>query len=169
MKKVLLWRYHPYLALPMRVYLAAVFLAACHHKLLEPGSFALDIATYQILPLSLINLAAIVLPWIELVAAVMLLLGFRTRAAALLISGMMLVFTVAIFIAVAKGLDMSCGCFASQGATEDPISWKTVFRDTGWLALALYVFIFDHTPMGLDRWLTYGGLREKRKKERLNP
>jgi putative oxidoreductase len=165
-KKILLWRYHPYLALPIRVYLAAVFLAACYHKLWEPGSFALDIATYQILPLYLINLMAIVLPWIELVAGVMLLLAFRTRAAALLVSGMMLMFTIAISIAVAKGLDMSCGCFAAQGATDDPISWRTVLRDTGWLTLALYVLIFDHTPFGLDRWFTHGRLSGENEKRR---
>jgi uncharacterized membrane protein YphA (DoxX/SURF4 family) len=155
MKRLLVWPYHPHLALPIRLYLAAIFFAACLHKLLDPGSFALDIATYQILPLSLVNLMAIVLPWIELCTGVMMLVGYRTRAAALLISGMMFMFTVAISIALAKGLDMSCGCFASQGATDDPISWRTILRDVTWLTLALYVLIFDHTPFGVDRWLAH--------------
>jgi putative oxidoreductase len=154
MKKAFEWRGHAYLALAARLYLAAIFLFACYHKLLNPGSFALDIATYQILPLSLINPMAIILPWIELFAAIMLLVGFRSRAAALLTSGMMLMFTVAIFIAVAKGLDMSCGCFAAQGAADDPISWRSILRDLGWLGLSLYVFVFDRNPLGLDRWLT---------------
>jgi uncharacterized membrane protein YphA (DoxX/SURF4 family) len=166
MNTLLFWRYHPYLALPIRGYLAAVFLAACYHKLLAPGSFALDIATYQILPLSLINLMAIILPWIELVAGVMLLVAFRTRAAALLVSGMLFVFTVAISIAVAKGLDMSCGCFASQGTAEDPISWHTVLRDASWLTLALYVLVFDHTPFGVDRWLAYRPLSGEKEERR---
>jgi uncharacterized membrane protein YphA (DoxX/SURF4 family) len=83
----------------------------------------------------------------------MLLVGFRTRAAALLVAGMMVMFTVAITIAVAKGLDMSCGCFASQGSAEDPISWWTILRDTSWLLLAAYVFTFDRRPFGLDRLL----------------
>jgi putative oxidoreductase len=153
MSKILLWKGHSYLALPARIYLALVFLFACYHKILNPGSFALDIATYQILPLSLINIMAIVLPWIELVAGAMLLVGFRTRASALLIFGMMLMFTVAISIGVARGQNMSCGCFASQGAAEDPISWRTIARDSGWMLLSLYVFVFDHNPFGLDRWL----------------
>jgi putative oxidoreductase len=126
---------------------------ACHHKLLDPAAFALDIATYQILPLGLVNLMAIVLPWMELAAGVMLLVGFRSRAGALLVAAMMLMFTVAISIAVSKGLEMSCGCFASQGAAEDPISWRTILRDLGWLALALYVFLLDRNPIGLDRLL----------------
>jgi uncharacterized membrane protein YphA (DoxX/SURF4 family) len=153
MRPLLDWRGHAILALAARLYLAAIFLFACWHKILEPAAFALDIATYQILPLGLVNPLAIVLPWVELAAGLMLLLGFRTRAAALLVAGMMVMFTVAIAIAVAKGLDMSCGCFASQGSAEAPISWRTILRDLSWLLLAAYVFIFDHRPLGLDRLL----------------
>jgi uncharacterized membrane protein YphA (DoxX/SURF4 family) len=145
------WRGHSVLAMAARLYLGIIFLLACWHKILEPAAFALDIATYQILPLGLVNLQAIVLPWVELAAGLMLLLGFRTRAAALLVAGMMVMFTVAISIAVAKGLDMSCGCFASQGAAEDPISWRTIVRDGSWLFLAVYVVISDRRPFGLDR------------------
>lgn len=147
------WRGHAILALAARLYLAAIFLFACWHKILEPAAFALDIATYQILPVGLVNPLAIVLPWVELAAGLMLLLGFRTQAAALLVAGMMAMFTVAIAIALAKGLDMSCGCFASQGSADDPISWRTILRDLGWLLLAAYVFIFDRRPLGLDRLL----------------
>jgi len=144
-------RAHAFFGLAARLYLGAIFLLACWHKLVDPAAFAVDIATYQILPLGLVNVMAIVLPWVELAAALMLILGFRTRGAALLIAGMMAMFCVAITIAVAKGLDMSCGCFASQGAAEDPISWRTIARDGGWLILALYVLVLDRTPLGLDR------------------
>ena len=150
MRALFNWRGHAIFALAARLYLAAIFLFACWHKILDPAAFALDIATYQILPLGLVNPLAIVLPWVELAAGLMLLLGFRTRAAALLVAGMMVMFTVAIAIAVAKGLDMSCGCFASQASAEDPISWRTVLRDLSWLLLAAYVLIFDRRPLGLD-------------------
>ncbi|NMB77122.1 MAG: DoxX family membrane protein [Myxococcales bacterium] len=153
MKRLLSWRGHPPIALVARLYLGWVFLYACWHKLLHPGDFALDIATYQILPLSLVNLMAIVLPWLELIAGGLLVIGFRTRAAALCILGMMAMFSVAIAIAVARGQEMSCGCFASQGLKEDPISWLTVLRDLGWTALAAYVLVFDRRPLGVDGWL----------------
>jgi len=151
MRRFYHWRGHAVLALAARVYLGAIFLLACWHKLLDPGAFALDIATYQIVPLGLVNLMAIVLPWVELAAGALLVVGFRTRAAALLIAAMMAMFTVAIVIALGKGLDMSCGCFASQGATEDPISYRTILRDAGWLLLALYVLFLDRKPLGIDR------------------
>jgi len=153
MTRFLEWKGHAILALAARIYLAVIFLLACYHKLLDPASFALDIATYQILPLATVNLMAIVLPWVELVAGLMLLVGFRTRAAALLVAAMMTMFTVAIAIALHRGLEMSCGCFASQGAAEDPISGLTMLRDLGWLVLALYVLFLDRNPMGIDRLL----------------
>jgi putative oxidoreductase len=139
-----------WLAVPARWYLGVVFVGACLHKVADPHSFAVDVATYDILPLALINVTAIVLPWIELAAGGMLLAGLRTRAAALLVVGMMLMFIAALMIALARGLDMSCGCFASQGADEDPISRLTVLRDLGWLALAGLVFTSDRGRLGID-------------------
>ena len=140
-------------AVPLRWYLGVLFTGACIHKIAHPASFALDIATYDILPLVAVNLVAIALPWIELVAGVMLIVGWRVRPASLLVSGMMVVFLAALLIALARGLDMSCGCFASQGAEEDPISRLTVLRDLAWLAMALFVLVCDRGWAGLDRWI----------------
>jgi uncharacterized membrane protein YphA (DoxX/SURF4 family) len=145
-----------WLAIPARWYLGVLFVGACLHKIANPHSFAVDVATYDILPLALVNVTAIVLPWIELAAGGMLLAGWRTRAAALLVFGMVLVFIAALVIALARGLDMSCGCFASQGVGEDPISRLTVLRDLGWLALAGLVFTCDRGLVGID------GLIERR-------
>ena len=139
-----------WLAVPVRWYLGVLFVGACLHKIAEPGSFALDVATYDILPLLLVNLVAITLPWVELSAGAMLLVGWRVRPAALLVVGMMVVFLAALVIALARGLDMSCGCFASQGAEEDPISRLTVLRDLGWLGLSIFVLVCDRGLAGID-------------------
>lgn len=154
MSRFLKWSGHAWLSLPARLYLGWVFVYACIHKIAHPGVFALDIATYDILPLELVNIMAITLPWIELCAGVMLIVGFRTRGAALAVLGMMVMFIVAILMALGKGLDMSCGCFASQAAAEDdPISYMTILRDSGWLFLSVYVVLFDRNPIGIDRLL----------------
>jgi len=154
MNRLLDWAGHGWLALPARWYLGFVFLVACLHKIAHPGSFAVDVATYGILPLWLVNPMAITLPWLELSAGIMLVLGLRARAAALMVCGMMVMFSVALAIALAQGLDMACGCFASEAAQGgDPISGKTVLRDLWWLALAVYVVSFDRCPVGVDRIL----------------
>ena len=165
------WRGHAPIALVARLYLGSLFLFACWHKIADPHAFAVDIATYRLLPLVLVNFFAIVLPWVELATGTMLVLGLRTRAASLLAAVMLAMFTAAISIAVAQGLDLTCGCFASQGAAEDPISWRTIVRDGDWLLLAaaklggfwpfallLYSQFDKFTPAILPEWAERAGL-----------
>ena len=149
------WPGHPALGLIARLYLGAVFLLACIHKLAQPEVFALDIATYQFLPLIFINAFALLLPMVELLTGLMLVVGFRGRAASFLIVWMMIAFIIGLSHALYLGLDMSCGCFASSAATEgDSISGLTLLRDAGWLGIGLYVLFFDRRPLGIDRWLS---------------
>jgi uncharacterized membrane protein YphA (DoxX/SURF4 family) len=152
MKRFVVWRGHLWIALGVRLYLGGVFLMACYHKILDPKAFALDVATYQFLPLPLVNLFALILPWVELLAGAMLVLGLRVQVASLLTGSMMAAFMVALGWALHLGLDMSCGCFASQAAAEeDAISWWTMARDSLWLVQSAYVFVLDRRPIGLGR------------------
>lgn len=151
---------HGFVALPIRFYLAYVFISACLHKIAVPADFAIDIATYQMLPLALINPLAIMLPYIELGTGILLLTGTKARSATLMVCGMMIMFMIALSYALFNDLSISCGCFASNAAaSSDPISGLTMLRDAAWLTLAIYVVIFDKNPIGLDRWL------ENRKKK----
>lgn len=136
-------------SVPIRVYLGVVFIAASLYKISEPFQFALSIATYDILPLSLVNIMAVLLPWLEVITGITLIAGFWTRASALCILGMMAMFTVAVGIALARHLHMSCGCFASAEA-EDDISTLTVVRDLLWTAGAVYVLLVDDGRFGVD-------------------
>ncbi len=102
------------LGLAGRGLLAVTFALACWHKIADPASFALQVATYQLLPLSLINLWALTLPWIELVLAGLLLAGFWTRPAALVSCALNLIFIVAIALALQAELHLQCGCHRSE-------------------------------------------------------
>jgi putative oxidoreductase len=138
----------------VRLYLGGLFVYASVHKIAHPSSFALDVATYQLLPLWSINAFAIVVPWLELLAGALLILGVRVRGAALTVVTLMVAFVVALAWALAHKLEVSCGCFASQAVRDqDPISWRTMLRDTLWLGMALYVLFGDRRPLGVEEWL----------------
>jgi len=145
---VLLWA-----ALPLRVYMGMVFIAASLYKIYEPFQFALSVATYQMVPLEVINLFALALPWVELVVGVTMVLGLWTRESSLLIIGMMVMFMAALLYALSRDLQMSCGCFASQDAADE-IGWHTIARDSLWLLASLFVCFFDTGRLGLDRFLS---------------
>jgi putative oxidoreductase len=137
------------LALPVRAYLGIVFLWAAVYKIADPHAFGLSIATYDILPLGLVNLLAIALPWVEVVVGLTLVAGLWTRASALAVTGMLIMFMAALGLALAKDLQLSCGCFASAEA-GDEIGAETMLRDGLWLAGALYVLAAGGGRLSLD-------------------
>jgi len=143
---------HGWLGLPCRLWVGAVFLLAAWHKIVDPAGFAFSIAAYQILPLKYINALAIVLPWLELLAALTLITGLWTRASALCMAGMNVMFIAALVMAIRSQVQMtSCGCFAADAeAAMKTIGWDYVYRDTGYLAASLYVALFDGGRLGLD-------------------
>jgi uncharacterized membrane protein YphA (DoxX/SURF4 family) len=132
------WKGHAVLSFLARALLAVVFIWAAIHKVVHPGEFALTVATYQILPLSLINLQAIGLPWVELLVGLTLLVGLWTRESALVTVGMNVMFIVAILVTLYRGEEILCGCFASEEAGHE-IGWDLVFRDFGLMLAGLYV------------------------------
>ena len=154
MNRTRLQQINSVVALGVRLYLGWVFVAASLHKIAHPGAFALDVATYQFLPIWAVNVFAIIVPWIEIVVGAFLIVGLRVRASALVVSGLMVSFMIALGWALHLELDMACGCFASQGAAdEDPISGWTMARDAVWLVMGLYILLADRQPLGLERWL----------------
>ena len=90
-----------------------LFMAAAIPKIAAPQDFALTIFRYHLLSDNLINLVALWLPWVEVTAAITLLLAATLwrQAAASLLAGLLVLFTLFILISLARGLDITCGCF----------------------------------------------------------
>lgn len=123
-------------ALILRVLLGVIFVYAAWMKLREPWAlFAISIDSYQVLPLRAVELVARGLPWFELLLGVLLIAGawrsVSTAAASLLLA----VFFALMVRAMAKGMQIDCGCF---GAGER-LSWTTLLRDGALLASSLFV------------------------------
>jgi len=148
-------RCEPWLDLLFRVFLGGVFIAAAAPKIADVEAFAISIATYQVLPLRLVNIQAVVLPWFELFAGVLLIVGFRTKAQALAINAMLVMFIAAIYIAMSKGIQAQCGCFGAEAeAAMNELTWKKIMEDAGWLLMGLYVLLGNPNRLSLDNWIS---------------
>ena len=101
-----------------RLAVGVLLIMAALAKIGAAQPFALQIENYDILPDGYENLAAILLPWIELVAGLTLVFGIWARSAAWVAVALMVVFTVAVGQAMARGLNIECGCFGSGDATR---------------------------------------------------
>lgn len=123
-----------------RVVLAIVFLCAAVPKIINPAGFAEAVYRYQLAPYSTVNFTAIFLPWLELVSGLCLLFSRRFRsAAALIILGLMIFFTVLVSVTLYRGIDISCGCF-SVNPDAARIGWKKAAENVLLTLMAFLVF-----------------------------
>lgn len=102
-----------WLDLCLRWLLGGLFILASVHKIADPAAFAKIVYGYDLFPAASINLIAILVPYIELIAGLALVTGIYPRAASLILSGLLLSFIVVIGINAARGHLFDCGCFSA--------------------------------------------------------
>lgn len=110
----------PVVGWSQRIFLAAVFARAAYGKLRAPRAFAEAIRGYAVLPDStaIAGSAAFGLLTLEAVVVVGLLSSDWASAASLVAAGLLLIYSAAIGLNLARGRrDIDCGCAGAGGRT----------------------------------------------------
>jgi uncharacterized membrane protein YphA (DoxX/SURF4 family) len=139
-----LWR-NSWVELAARWILGLTFIYASYHKILAPSDFAKIVYGYNLFPDAFVNLIAIIVPFLELVAGLSLIFGFYPRAAALIVNGLLIIFVVILSINLIRGHEFDCGCFSLQNSAYSASSESMIIRDFIYLVLGLQVFLY-HRP-----------------------
>jgi uncharacterized membrane protein YphA (DoxX/SURF4 family) len=128
---------NPRVQLGLRLLLGAFFVYASLDKIASPAAFAKVVSQWQVVGPVPSNLVAVTLPWIELVAGLLLLAGAWKREAALVIALLLVVFIVAAASVMARGIDvLNCGC-VSVVADAVPSAWPPAWtKGVGWFLVA---------------------------------
>jgi putative oxidoreductase len=131
---------HPWLTVRVQIALGAIFIVAALPKIQDPPSFAHMIYNYRLLPAGLINISALLMPWVEIVAGLLLVLGIWVKPARNVVAALLVVFMIAISINLFRGNAVDCGCFnvADANKTWDERirdMWMVILRDTGMLLM----------------------------------
>lgn len=147
----------PYPTLVSRAVVGIIFLLAGVTKATAIPAFQIEIAAYQMVPSALIAPMATLIPLLEILVAAFLLLGLRTKWAALGAAGLLLIFEIAVLSAMARHLAIDCGCFANvkidtlKGLNDlrETVGWRKVFEDALYLGMCAHLF-FVPTTLALD-------------------
>ena len=139
---------HPALLLLLRIIVAGIFIYASWEKILRPDAFVEIINGYRLDPVVNDSVAAVIavwLPWTELAAGLLLLVGIWPRAMGLLFSLLTVVFIAGLGQALARGIDLRCGCFnlSPEAATRD---WASLWQETLLLLACLWVWVGHWSP-----------------------
>jgi uncharacterized membrane protein YphA (DoxX/SURF4 family) len=139
-----------------RLVLGGVFLYAGYSKIFLPNlipwplfalkfslstnlaGFAQQVEAYKLLSPGGVQFVAHTLPFTEIVLGLLVLIGWRLRVWALLLTLIMLGFSIVVSRAYLLHMDINCGCFA----TPEPINLQKVLEDGAMSVLALLMTVF---------------------------
>ena len=145
-----------------RLLLGIIFIYASIDKIIDPITFSDNIDNYHITPIFLNNLAALVIPWLELFIGSFLLIGSFTyiyfvlsdvffvkferylKASSLIAICLLIFFIFILSQAYVRGIDVHCGCF--KGSSSLDVSdlktnmLKRIIEDIIFLGLGFFVY-----------------------------
>ena len=129
---------HPTVRRGAQLIAGVIFLAAALPKIADLSAFATSVHNFHlepVVPVALTNILAMTIPWTELVAGLALIAGVRPRAGALVYTGLMVVFTIGVIAAMARGLSFECGCFGKASAST--VGAKKLVENLAMLAVGV--------------------------------
>jgi uncharacterized membrane protein YphA (DoxX/SURF4 family) len=137
------------LLLAARLIFGGLLIYASYDKILDPDAFGKAVWNYKIFSRGISLGIATVLPWMELLSGAAIILGIFFRGAALLSLLMMLAFTGGVISGLARGLDISCGCF-SLDPNVGKIGWMKILENLGLVLAAAFLFFSNSDKFMLE-------------------
>ena len=123
----------PVIAWAVRLGLALLFAAAAWHKVTDRRRFEATLTAYELLPTRAASMLSWGVPLAEGAISAGLVYPTTMRAAAVGACSMLLLYTGAIAINLARGRrEIDCGCFASRAVT--PLNGALIARNAGLIA-----------------------------------
>ncbi|MFN5945236.1 MAG: DoxX family protein [Phycisphaerae bacterium] len=145
-----------WLSLACRVALGGLFIFAGTMKLMKPQGFADSIMGFKMLNPDtqghLIITMAYVIPWTEVIAGTLLVLGLWARASATVIVSMLVAFIGGVLSVIARDIDAKCSCFGSiEWPCTGGVGWCQVIRNTVMIAMAVPILRWGAGSLAVDR------------------
>lgn len=126
----------------VRAVLSLALLAAGTQKLFDPALFAQQVHDFRLTPWWMSAAIATWLPWLEILTALGVWIKRVAGGAWLLYLTMLLGFIAALTTALARGLDVDCGCFGGVGGGSD--LWFGISRNLLLLTGACWCILHEH-------------------------
>ena len=138
-----------FILLAARIIIGLIFIFASIAKITDPATFAKEINNYGIVPFYFTNIMSLVLPWVELICGIFLISGVRLKSSSAISVVLYIIFTVAVGIALIKGLNITCGCHTK--ITAENVGVRKIIENTGLLILCLYIFFYPAKKFTLEQ------------------
>jgi len=145
----------PWLSLVVRLAMAGILIAAAIPKMTNSDESVVAVRAYRLVPDPLESFVGVALPYLELVLALVLLVGVFVRWSAVLWLVMMAAFVFGVIWAWAKGYNIDCGCFGGGGDVDpSEVNYPMhLLERAGFVVLGVFLLVFPRTNFSLDTWM----------------
>jgi uncharacterized membrane protein YphA (DoxX/SURF4 family) len=143
----------PWLTLVGRLLVGGVLVVAGYLKVGNTAKSQMAVRAYEVLPISIANTLGVILPWLEIGAGLLLILGVAVKWSSIFAAALMFIFIAAIAQAWARGLSIDCGCFGGGGqvAAGKTRYLEEILRDLGLAITAIYLIRYPLGRFGIER------------------
>ncbi|MCO5251732.1 MAG: DoxX family membrane protein [Candidatus Kapabacteria bacterium] len=132
-----------------RIIVGYIFLSYGIGKIANPTLFVSEIANYDLVPNFSLNMIAMILPWVETICGVLLITGVKVKANSYITASMMFVFVFAVIAAMARGLDINCGCSSTN---PQKVGFPKLIENLALLAISIFNIYFPKSRFSLDKF-----------------
>ena len=141
----------PPVELALRLILGGILIFAGSIKILDMPAMADSILNYRMLPEASVNLAAMILPTLEILIGACLISGLLFHGALLAATGVYALFWLAVAWAASQGYDIECGCFGTAASMK--VGLMALLRNTLFLAGLAPLWFITQPAWRLDALL----------------
>jgi uncharacterized membrane protein YphA (DoxX/SURF4 family) len=145
------WLTNKYFIFVVRWVIGLVFIYAAIDKIVHPDQFARIIHNYHIAPGNLVNIGALFMPTLEILAGLMLITGFWEKSATVVVTGLLLAFVIALSTALVRGVNIECGCFSTTSKAKGPVI-DLIIRDLLMLIGCALILVAKKSFLSYDGW-----------------
>jgi uncharacterized membrane protein YphA (DoxX/SURF4 family) len=141
-----------WLSFVARIVLAGVLISAGWLKVINPHEAAAAVQAYRLLPTGVATYVGYGLPLFEILLGVVLLIGFRTRIAAIVTAILMSIFIFGVASAWARGLSIDCGCFGGGGVVAKGHTHyaQEILRDLLFVGLSVWLIRLPASALAVN-------------------
>ncbi len=131
-----------YFLIVSKVIVGLVFVISGIIKISNPHEFVEAVNNFKMLPPVTVNLFVIIIPWMEFASGLLLMFNIFPKETVTIITGLLIIFTIAIVVAMIRSLTFSCGCFGNIFPQD--VGFLKILENLILLGLAINILI--NTP-----------------------
>jgi len=143
-----------FVILCLRFGIATIFLVAGLSKFRSASKFRGIVENYRLLPPWAVTIVAVSLPRVEVVGALLLMVGMAVPIVSALLAGLLLAFAIGVAVNLLRDRRIECGCLGAS-SKQQRISWWIVLRNVTLSGIAATVA--TRSPIRLEmlapRWV----------------